>query len=101
MVTEDKYNGYIYFYNNFKTLNKVTKINYNEIIYRMLKDKTVNCSNINRVIISKEDTIQKMAEEYDSVMRNLNTHYKDYEPLDEERFILKNIGKIKVRLPKK
>ena len=67
----------------------------------MLKDKTVNCSNINRVIISKEDTIQKMAEEYDSVMRNLNTYYKDYEPLDEERFGLKNIGKIKVRLPKK
>ena len=101
MVAEDKYNGYIYFYNNFKTLNKVTKINYDEIIYRMLKDETENCPNINRVIISKEDTIQKMTEEYDSVMRDLNAYYKDYEHLDEESFRLKNIGKIKVRLPKK
>ena len=101
MVTEDKYNGYIYFYNNFKTLNKVTKINYDEIIYRMLKDETVNCPNINRVVISKEDTIQKMTEEYDSVMSDLNAYYKDYEHLDEESFRLKNIGKIKVRLPKK
>ena len=67
----------------------------------MLKDETENCPNINRVVISKEDTIQKMAEEYDSVMRDLNAYYKDYEHLDEESFRLKNIGKIKVRLPKK
>ncbi len=67
----------------------------------MLKDETENCPNINRVIICKEDTIQKMAEEYDSVMRDLDAYYKDYESLDEESFRLKNIGKIKVRLPKK
>ena len=107
-TTEDEYNGYIYFYNNFKTLSKANElfkilhiINHDEIILRMLKDETVNCPNVNRVVISKEDTIQKMAEEYDSVMRDLNAYYKDYEHLDEESFRLKNIGKIKVRLPKK
>lgn len=112
--TEDKYNGYIYFYNNFKTLGKPNElfkilhiINHNvsnaidEIIHRMLKDETANCPNINRVIISKEDTIQKMTEEYESIMRDLDAYHKDYEHLDEESFRLKNIGKIKVRLPKK
>ena len=104
---EDKYNGYIYFYNNFKTLSKANElfkilhiINHDEIILRMLKDETVNCPNVNRVIISKEDTIQKMTEEYDSIMRDLDAYNKDYEHLDEESFRLKNIGKIKVRLPK-
>ena len=104
---EDKYNGYIYFYNNFKTLSKANElfkilhiINHDEIILRMLKDETVNCPNVNRVIISKEDTIQKMTEEYDSIMRDLDAYHKDYEHLDEENFKLKNIGKIKVRLPK-
>ena len=77
---EDKYNGYIYFYNNFKTLSKANElfkilhiINHDEIILRMLKDETVNCPNVNRVIISKEDTIQKMTEEYESMMRDLDT----------------------------
>ena len=100
IATEDEYDGYIYFYNNFKTPSKVTEISYDEIIYRMLEDETVNCPNINRVIISKEDTIQKMTEEYDSIMRDLDAYHKDYEHLDEESFRLKNIGKIKVRLPK-
>ncbi len=100
ITTEDEYDGYIYFYNSFKTHSKATEISYDEIIYRMLEDETVNCPNINRVIISKEDTIQKMTEEYDSIMRDLDTHHKDYEHLDEESFRLKNIGKIKVRLPK-
>ncbi len=101
ITTEDEYDGYIYFYNNFKTLSKATKISYDEIIYRMLEDETVNCPNINRVIISKEDTIQKMTEEYDSIMRDLEAYHKDYEHLGEESFKLKNIGKIKVRLSKK
>lgn len=101
IATEDEYDGYIYFYNNSKTSSKVTEISYDEIIHRMLKDETVNCPNINRVIISKEDTIQKMTEEYDSIMRDLEAYHKDYEHLDEESFKLKNIGKIKVRLPKK
>lgn len=101
IVTEDEYDGYIYFYNNFKTLSKATKISYDEIIYRMLEDETVNCPNINRVIISKEDTIQKMTEEYESIMKDLDAYHKDYEHLDEKSFRLKNIGKIKVRLPKK
>ena len=100
MDTEDKYNGYIYFYNNFKTLSKVNEINYDETIHRMLKDETVNCPNVNRVVISKEDTIEKMTEEYESMMRDLDAYHKDYEHLDEESFRLKNIGKIKVRLPK-
>ena len=100
ITTEDEYDGYIYFYNNFKTLSKATKISYDEIIYRMLEDETANCPNINRAIISKEDTIQKMTEEYDSIMRDLDAYNKDYEHLDEESFRLKNIGKIKVRLPK-
>lgn len=103
IATEDKYNGYIYFYNNFKTLTRLTnylKLNHDEIILRMLKDETVNCPNINRVVISKEDTIQKMTEEYDSIMRDLDAYHKDYEHLDEKSFRLKNIGKIKVRLPK-
>ena len=100
ITTEDEYDGYIYFYNSFKTHSKATEVSYDEIIYRMLEDETVNCPNINRVIISKEDTIQKMTEEYDSIMRDLDTHHKDYEHLDEESFRLKNIGKIKVRLPK-
>ncbi len=100
ITTEDEYDGYIYFYNNFKTPSKATEISYDEIIYRMLEDETVNCPNINRVIISKEDTIQKMTEEYDSIMRDLDAYNKDYEHLDEESFRLKNIGKIKVRLSK-
>ncbi len=100
ITTEDEYDGYIYFYNNFKVPSKVTEISYDEIIYRMLGDETVNCPNINRAILSKEDTIQKMTEEYDGIMRDLDAYHKDYEHLDEESFKLKNIGKIKVRLPK-